>query len=119
MMCNTMVYTYTLSLTHLMKVGPSSNNDYLSIAWVAEVSCQLPLSGPVPAHIEEYFDDDEYNNNSGKQKGNKINVKCVGNFTHKFQSPAQFLQNSVIIQLHKLYSHVPIQLHFCEMLITD
>lgn len=34
----------TLSLTHLMKVGSSSNNDNLSIAWVAQVGCQLPLS---------------------------------------------------------------------------
>lgn len=53
----------TLSLTHLMKVGPSSNNDYLSIAWVAQVCCQLPLSWSVPAHIEEYLNNDEYNNN--------------------------------------------------------
>lgn len=58
--------TYALSLTHLMEVGPSSNNDYLSIAWVAQVCCQLPLSRPVPAHIEKYLYDDEYNDNSVK-----------------------------------------------------
>lgn len=63
------VCTYTLSLTHLMKVGPSSNNDYLSIARVAQVRCQLPLSWSVPAHIEEYLDDDEYDNNSVKERG--------------------------------------------------
>lgn len=38
------VCTYTLSLTHLMQVGSPSNDDYLSIAWVAQVCCQLPLS---------------------------------------------------------------------------
>lgn len=38
------VRTYTLPFTHLMKVGSSSNNDYLCIAWVAQVCCQLPLS---------------------------------------------------------------------------
>ncbi len=59
--------TYTLSLTHLMEVGPSSNNDYLSIAWVAQVRCQLPLSRSVPADVEEYLDDDEYDDNSLKE----------------------------------------------------
>ncbi len=56
-----------------MKVGPSSNNDYLSVAWVAQVCCQLPLSWSVPAHIEEYLDDDEYDNNSvkGREEGEK------------------------------------------------
>lgn len=56
--------TYTLSFTHLMKVGPSSDYNYLSIAWVAQVCCQLSLSGPVPAYVEEYLDDDEYDDNS-------------------------------------------------------
>lgn len=49
-----------------MKVGPSSNDDDLGIAWVAQVCCQLPLSWPVPAHVKEYLDDDEYYDNSVK-----------------------------------------------------
>lgn len=59
-----------------MKVGPSSNNDYLSIPWVAQICCQLPLSGSVPAHVEEYLDNDEYYNNSGKEEQNRKG--CVG-----------------------------------------
>lgn len=57
-------WTYILSLTHLMKVSPSSDDDYLCIAGVAQICCQLPLSWPVPAHIEEDLYDDEYYNNS-------------------------------------------------------
>lgn len=56
--------TYALSLTHLMEVGPPSNNHYLSIAWIAQVCRQLPLSGPVPAHVEEDLDDDKYYDHS-------------------------------------------------------
>lgn len=47
-----------------MEVGPSTDDDYLSIAWVAQVSCQLPLPRPVPAYIEEYLDYDEYYDHS-------------------------------------------------------
>lgn len=36
--------TYTLSLAHLMEVGPPTDDDYLGIAWIAQVCCQLPLS---------------------------------------------------------------------------
>lgn len=77
------VCTYALSLTHLMKVGPSSNNDDLGIAWVAQVCCQLPLPRPVPAHVKEYLDDDEYYDNSvkGKKKpvlvNNIVQYSCV------------------------------------------
>lgn len=59
-----------------MKVGPSSDNDYLSIPCIAQVRCQLPLSWSVPAHIEEDLDDDEYYNNSTKT------VKNVGRMRH-------------------------------------
>lgn len=54
-----------------MKVGPSSNNNYLGIAWVAQVCCQLPLSWSIPAHIEKYLDDDEYDDNSAKKERDK------------------------------------------------
>lgn len=47
-----------------MEVGSPANNHYLSIAWIAQVSRQLPLSGPVPTHVEEDLDDDKYYNNS-------------------------------------------------------
>lgn len=47
-----------------MEVGSSANNHYLSIAWIAQVSRQLPLSGPVPTHVEEDLDDDKYYNHS-------------------------------------------------------
>lgn len=60
--------TYTLSLTHLMKVGPPTNNHDLSIAWIAKVCRQLPLSRPVPAHVEEDLDDDKYYNHSEREK---------------------------------------------------
>lgn len=56
--------TYTLSLAHLMEVGPPSDNDYLGIAGVAQVSGQLPLSRAVPAHVEEDLDDDEHYDHS-------------------------------------------------------
>lgn len=55
-----------------MKVGSPANNHYLSIAWIAQVSCQLPLSGPVPTHVEEDLDDDKNYNHSereGEKKG--------------------------------------------------
>lgn len=61
------IQTYALSLTHLMEVGPPANNHYLSVAWVAQVRRQLPLSGPVPAHVKEDLDDDEYYNHSETQ----------------------------------------------------
>lgn len=60
--------TYALSLTHLMEVGPPTNNHYLSIAWIAQVCRQLPLAGPVPAHVEEDLDDDKYYNHSEREK---------------------------------------------------
>lgn len=60
--------TYTLSLTHLMEVGSSSNDDYLGIPGVAQVRRQLSLSGSVPAHIEEYLDDDEHYDHSEKRE---------------------------------------------------
>lgn len=47
-----------------MEVGSPANNHYLSIAWIAQVSRQLPLSGPVPTHVEEDLDDDKYDNHS-------------------------------------------------------
>lgn len=47
-----------------MEVGSPANNHYLSIAWIAQVSRQLPLSGPVPTHVEEDLDDDKYYNHS-------------------------------------------------------
>lgn len=53
-----------------MKVGPPANNHYLSIAWIAQVSRQLPLPGPVPTHVEEDLDDDEYYDHS-ERRGNK------------------------------------------------
>lgn len=53
----------TLSLIHLMEVGPSSDDDYLSVAWVVQVRRQLPLSRSIPAHVEAYLDNDEYNDN--------------------------------------------------------
>lgn len=36
--------THTLSLAHLMEVGPPTHDDYLGIARIAQVRCQLPLS---------------------------------------------------------------------------
>ena len=51
-----------------MKVGPSSNDDNLGIARVAQVGCQLPLPWSVPAHIEEYLDDNEYDDNSERER---------------------------------------------------
>lgn len=55
-----------------MEVGSPANNHDLSVAWIAQVSGQLPLSGPVPAHVEEDLDDDEYYNHSeGKGEQNK------------------------------------------------
>lgn len=62
------VWTYALSLTHLMKVGSPANNHDLSIAWIAQVSRQLPLSGAVPAHVEEDLDDDKYYNHSDRER---------------------------------------------------
>lgn len=62
--------TYTLPLAHLMEVGPPSDDDYLGIARIAQVRCQLPLSRPVPAHVEEYLDDDEDYDNSDEEKTN-------------------------------------------------
>ena len=52
-----------------MEVGPSSDDDYLSVAWVVQVRCQLPLSRSIPAHVEAYLDNDEYNDNSGDERG--------------------------------------------------
>lgn len=102
--------TYTLSFTHLMKVGPSSDYNYLSIAWVAQVCCQLSLSGPVPAYVEEYLDDDEYDDNSveghsrrgrgrggGKSPTKRWIVVLVG-----------LLLNDKNRMLLQLYSHVPV-----------
>lgn len=51
-----------------MEVGPPTHDDYLGIAWIAQVCCQLPLSGAVPAHVEEDLDDDEYDDNSDEKK---------------------------------------------------
>lgn len=70
--------TYILSLTHLMKVGPPSNDDYLCIARVAKVGCQLSLARPVPAYIEEDLDDNEYDDNStvtNKTEHNEVVVR--------------------------------------------
>lgn len=69
-----------------MKVGPSSNNDYLCIACVAQVCCQLPLPRPVPAHIEEYFYDDEYDNDSVKEANEKKKGERekLSNLKHRF-----------------------------------
>lgn len=53
-----------------MKVGSPANNHYLSIAWIAQVSRQLPLPGPVPTHVEEDLDDDKYYDHS-ERGGNK------------------------------------------------
>lgn len=50
-----------------MEVGPPANNHYLSVAWVAQVRRQLPLSGPVPAHVKEDLDHDKYYNHSETQ----------------------------------------------------
>lgn len=50
-----------------MKVGSPANNHYLSIAWIAQVCRQLPLSGPVPTHVEEDLDDDKYYNHSERE----------------------------------------------------
>lgn len=75
------ICTYTLPLAHLMKVGSSTDDDYLSIAWVAQVCCQLPLSRSVPAHIEEYLDDDEYDDDSVKETGkNKEGKGVMGHY---------------------------------------
>lgn len=52
-----------------MEVGSPANNHYLSIAWIAQVSRQLPLSGPVPTHVEEDLDDDKYYNHSAGGSG--------------------------------------------------
>lgn len=54
-----------------MEVGPPTHDDYLGIAGVAQVRCQLPLSRPVPAHVEEYLDDDEYYDDSDGGGGQK------------------------------------------------
>lgn len=54
-----------------MEVGPPTHDDYLGIAWIAQVCRQLPLSGAVPAHVEEDLDDDEYDDNSDEEKQNK------------------------------------------------
>lgn len=54
-----------------MKVGSPANDHDLSIAWIAQVSRQLPLPGPVPTHVEEDLDDDEYYDHSGREKGKK------------------------------------------------
>lgn len=62
-----------------MKEGPSSNDDNLGIARVAQVRCQLPLSRPVPAHVKEYLDDDEYYDNSGKGKKTNSGTVLVNN----------------------------------------
>lgn len=63
--CSSLLYgqIITLSLTHLMEVGPSSHNHNLSITWCSQVSCQLSLCGSVPAHIEQDLNNDEYNYN--------------------------------------------------------
>lgn len=85
-----LLFTHTLPLTHLMEVGSSSNNHDLSVAGVAQVRCQLPLSGPVPAHVEEYLDDDEYDDDSaGNRKPSKLLLhrirRFLGLFTHMYQ----------------------------------
>ena len=54
-----------------MKVGSPTNNHYLSIAWIAQVSRQLPLSGPVPTHVEEDLDDDKDYNHSERERGKR------------------------------------------------
>lgn len=54
-----------------MEVGPPTDDDYLGIAWIAQVCRQLPLSRPVPAHVEEYLDDDEYDDNSENERQTK------------------------------------------------
>lgn len=89
-----------------MEVGPPSNNHYLSIAWIAQVRCQLPLSGPVPAHVEEDLDDDKYYNHSEKEKQE-------GEI-----SPTRWLKHhcmSMSVKGQKIYSHVPVKLHYCQI----
>lgn len=55
-----------------MQVSSSSDNHYLCIARVAQVRSQLPLSGPVPAHVEEYLYDDEDDHNSVERNVNRL-----------------------------------------------
>lgn len=65
-----------------MQVGPPSDDDNLGIAWIAQVCRQLPLSRPVPAHVEEYLDDDEDDDNSGdrgERGGGKLHLVGVQN----------------------------------------
>lgn len=90
--------TYTLSLAHLMEVGPPTDDDYLGIAWIAQVCCQLPLSWPVPAHVEEYLDDDEYDDNSGEKKRTKVSSRTPARVTslHKFRAVTHMYQYSSI-----------------------
>lgn len=98
-------FTYTLSLTHLMQVGPPSDDDNLGIAWIAQVCRQLPLSRPVPAHVEEYLDDDEDDDNSGDRGGGGGKQTPLGWCTERVYGV------QVIVSLGR-YSHVPVQLHF-------
>lgn len=95
-----------------MQVGPSSNDDYLSIAWVAQVCCQLPLSWSIPAHVEEYLDNDKYDNNSAKKRTEKRGSEDgVASIEHKFLK-LHLLFKDQKTETRRLHSHVPVQLHF-------
>lgn len=61
-------YTHILAFTHLVQVGPASDDDDLRIAGVAEVGRQLPLPRSVPADVEEdLYDDENYDDSTWKQ----------------------------------------------------
>ena len=113
--------TYTLSLTHLMEVRSSSNYDYLSIAWVAQVGRQLPLSGSVPAHIEEYLDDDEYDDNSVEERRlgwiGKLVDRCVQTFIslYVYRNKLKYTSDTHMYQ----YSSMFVWCHWAEALIVD
>lgn len=109
--CACVICTHALPLAHLMEVCPSTNNDYLGIARVAQICCQLPLSWPVPAHVEEDLDNDKYYDDSVKER--RVRRGWGGQ------------RHVTVWKLHlegwwghMLYSHVPVQLHFSGMSIS-
>lgn len=84
-----------------MQVGPPTHDHYLGIAWIAQVGSQLPLSGPVPAHVKEYLDDDEYDDNSEEETNTSGgHAICISS------------AKSTSLQDRGSDSHVPVQLHF-------
>lgn len=67
-----------MPFTHLVEISPSSHDHNLGISGVAQVGCQLPLPGPIPADVEEDLDDNEYYDNSrNKQTRGEVIVATI------------------------------------------